>query len=58
MLARLSPLIEPDAGMVAALARAGGILDIAVDPAQAARRLIWSFAQKILMRICTRDTVI
>lgn len=40
MLARLCPLIEPDAGMVAALARAGGILELDVDPAQAARRRV------------------
>lgn len=40
MLPWLNPLIEPDAGMVAALARAGGILDMTVDPAQAARRRV------------------
>lgn len=40
ILARLMPLIRPDAQMVAQLAQAGGILDMAVDPGAAARRRI------------------
>lgn len=40
VLARLMPLIRPDAGMLAQLRDAGGLLDMTVDPTQAARRMI------------------